>query len=63
MIPMTCRNCTWFVVHTNPRPDEPSEYGCRQSSWAGYVMDPDKSECSSVAFVPAKVMSNKVSHD
>jgi hypothetical protein len=52
--PRICRDCAWFVVLYDPRPDEPSEYACRQPNWAGYVMDPDKSECSGVAFVRAR---------
>jgi hypothetical protein len=54
MIPMTCRNCTWFVVHTTPRPDEPSDFGCRERNWAGYVYDPNTSQCSGAAFVAAR---------
>jgi hypothetical protein len=54
---MTCRNCAWFTTIVNRRHDEPSDFGCRQSNWAGYVIHPDKSECGGVAFVPAKVTS------
>jgi len=56
-IPMTCRNCMWFTTIVNRRHDEPSDFGCRQSHWAGYIIHPDKSECGGVAFIPAKVTS------
>ena len=45
----SCRDCVWFVVHEDVRPDEPSEYGCKNSDWGGYV-HPDSPACGGIGY-------------
>jgi len=40
----TCPTCLWFE-HFEKRPDEPSNMGCTQIDWAGYIRDPESPPC------------------
>jgi hypothetical protein len=39
-----CRDCGWFETF-KPRADEPSNMGCTQPDWAGYIINPEKPDC------------------
>jgi hypothetical protein len=50
----TCENCIWFKIFEK-RPDEPSNMGCTQKNWAGYLTDTAFLPCGGIHHATLKM--------
>jgi len=68
---MNCKFCIWFEMF-EPRLDETINIGCRQSIWAGHILDPSKPPCNGTAwsqknglqiiYVPMHISIHEINH-